>query len=186
MISNNGCRLFLFVNERNESRSWTKISRCINNAPPSIILNTEPNNVVHASAKAFNCHHDGFYNICGGKVSALCRIMLQITAFQFQVPEGLPAFHVSSSAKLIDVGRGGTRIWFRNSSRPFPVSIWLVSQYSLHQHRQHHSLLLGNDIRHLFEMKTTKRGKMQGFESLPVKYVGPVGKFIDRGVPGYG
>jgi hypothetical protein len=36
-------------------------------------------------------------------------------------------------------------------------------------------LLLGNDNLHQFEMKTTKRGKMQGFESLREKYVGFVG-----------
>jgi hypothetical protein len=71
-------------------------------------------------------------------------------------------------------------IWLRNSSRPFLVSIWLVSHYHLHQHC---SLVLGNDNRHLFEIKATKRGKMHGFESLRVKYVGPVRKFIDAGRP---
>jgi hypothetical protein len=64
------------------------------------------------------------------------------------------------------------------SSRPFLVSIWLVSHYSLHQYC---SLVSGNDKRHLLEIKATKRGKMQGFESLRAKYVGPVGKFINGG-----
>jgi hypothetical protein len=62
-------------------------------------------------------------------------------------------------------------IWF-TLSRPFLVSIWFVSHCCLHPHC---SLLLGNDMRHLFERKATKRDKMQLLESLRVKYVGPVG-----------
>ncbi len=69
------------------------------------------------------------------------------------------------------------------SSRPFLVSIWLVSHYYYHQNG---SLVLGNDNPHQFEMKSTKRGKMHGFESLRVKYLDPVGNLSTERAPGYG